>query len=98
MNSIDEAKVRGYLQQDLHYDLYQTGAVMYNMASLARAAGHEIDHRFAAVGLGAGPECRIASGITSLALGGGGCETSMYAIRKEIARWLDTTSAKGIID
>ena len=98
MNSIDEAKVRGYLQYDLHYDPYQTGTVLYNMTSLARAAGHEIDHRFAIAGLGAGPECRVASGITNLALGGGGCETSMYAIRKEITRWLETTSAKGMID
>ncbi len=97
MNSIDEAKVRGFLQYDLHYDQFQTGTVMYNMTALARAAGHEIDHRFASAGLGAGPECRVASGIISLALGGGGCETSMYAIRTEIGRWLETTSAKGMI-
>jgi hypothetical protein len=98
MNSIDEAKVRTYLEYGLRYDPYQTGTVLYNMTSLARAAGHEIDRRFANAGLGAGPECRVASGIASLALGGSGCGASIYAIRKEIARWLETTSAKGMID
>ena len=39
-------------------------------------------------GLGAGPEARIASGITDKALGGGGCETSDYAVRSQIREWL----------
>jgi hypothetical protein len=97
MNSIDEARVRGYLYYRLNYDPYQVGAIVYNMTELARAAGHELDHRFADAGLGAGPECRVASGIINLALGGGGCETSMYAIRQEINKWLLTTPPKGMI-
>ena len=97
MNSIDEAKVRGYLQYALQYDPYQTGSIIYNMNTLARSAGHEIDDRFAHAGLGAGPECRVASGIANLALGGGGCETSMYAIRREIEGWLLKTPPKGLI-
>ena len=97
MNSIDEFKVRKYLQYDLLYDPYQVGTIVYNLVELARVAGHELDHRFAGAGLGAGPECRVASGIVNLALGGGGCETSMYAIRKEIEYWLIKTPPKGMI-
>jgi len=95
MNSIEEAKVRKFLYYDLHYDPYQVGTIIYNMNELARVTGHELDHRFAGAGLGAGPECRVASGIVDLALGGGGCETSMY--RKEIEMWLLKSPSKGMI-
>ncbi len=97
MNSIDEANVRNYLRYRLQYDPYECGSIVYNIRSLARMAGHDIDHRFAHAGLGAGPEARIAAGIVDLALGGGGCETSMYTIRQEIDRWLRVTPPKGMI-
>ena len=71
MNSIVEARVRGYLQYGLQYDPYDCGTIIRNMVDLARAAGHELDDRFAFAGLGAGPENRVASGIVNLALGGG---------------------------
>lgn len=97
MNSIDEAKVRKYLQYDMKYGPYDVGAILGNMTSLARTAGHEIDERYGNAGLGAGPENRVSSGIVNLALGGGGCETSEYAIRTQIQRWLLTTSKKGLL-
>ncbi|MCK4660644.1 MAG: hypothetical protein KAV82_14070 [Phycisphaerae bacterium] len=97
MDSIDEAKVMGFLRYRLNYDPYEVGTIIYNMRDLARMAGHALDHRFGGAGLGAGPEARIACGIVELALGGGGCETSMYTIRQEIARWLRTTPPKGMI-
>jgi len=97
MNAIDEAKVRDYLQSKMHYDPYDVGAIVYNIRTLARMGGHEVDHRFAHAGLGAGPEARVAAGIVELALGGGGCETSQYAIRQEIDKWLRTTPPKGML-
>lgn len=97
MNSIEEAKVRGYLQYTLHYDPYDCGTIVYCIRSLARMGGHDLDHRFAHAGLGAGPEARIATGIVDRALGGGGCETAMYTVRSEIKKWLQTTAAKGMI-
>ncbi len=97
MNSIVEAKVRTYLQDRLHYDPYECGAVVKNLRSLARTAGHELDDRFAHSGLGSGPEGRVAAGIVELALGGGGSETSMYTIRQEIDRWLRTTPLTGAV-
>lgn len=97
MNSIVEAKVRGYLQDRLRYDPYECGAIVKNMRSLARTAGHDLDERFARSGLGSGPEGRVAAGIVELALGGGGSETSGYTIRKEIARWLRTTPQTGAL-
>ncbi len=95
MNSIVEANVRAYLKDRLQYDPYECGAIVKNMRSLARAAGHDLDERFARAGLGAGPEGRVAAGIVDLALGGGGSETSGYAIRQEIDRWLRTTPQTG---
>ena len=97
MNSIEVAKVQAYLQYTLHYDPYQVGAIIHNIRNLARMGGHDLDHRFSHAGLGAGPEARIAAGIVELALGGGGCETSMYTIRKEIGKWLLTTPPMGMI-
>lgn len=97
MNAITEAKIKAYLSNRWHYDLYQIGAIVYNMRSLARMAGHDLDDHFRFAGLGAGPEARVASGITDLALGGGGCETSEYAIRHQIQHWLLTTPSMGPI-
>ena len=97
MNSIVEAEVRDYLRYRLRYDPYQCGAIMQRIRRLARMAGHDLDHRFAHAGLGAGPEARVAAGIVDLARGGGGCETSAYAIRKEIDQWLRTSPPTGMI-
>jgi hypothetical protein len=88
MNSLVEARVDTYLQSWLHYHPYDCGTILECMRSLARVAGHEVDEDFRFAGLGAGPEARVASGITDLALGGGGCETSDYAIRAQIRDWL----------
>jgi len=95
MNSIVETKVRDYLRQTMHYDPYQAGTITGVIRQLARSTGHEVDDRFAKASLSAGPEGRIASAIVNRALGGGGCETSMYTIRSEADRWLRTTSLKG---
>ena len=98
MNSIAEAKLRNFLRDHLHYDPYECGTIIYNIRSLARMAGHDIDPRFAHAGLGAGPEARVAAGVVELSMvGGGGCETSMYTIRQEIDRWLRNTPPKGMI-
>ena len=88
MNSIVEAKVRDLLLNWYHYDPIQAQTAVVTIRDLARAAGHDLDGRFAHAGLGAGPECRVATGIVDRATLGGGCETSDYAIRKEIDYWL----------
>jgi hypothetical protein len=97
MNALAEAKIRDYLREMLHYDPYQAGTIVYRMRELARAAGHELDERFARANLGAGPEARVACTIVALALGAGGGESSMYAVRKQIDEWLRRTPAKGMI-
>ena len=43
MNSIAEAKLRNFLRDHLHYDPYECGTIIYNIRSLARMAGHDID-------------------------------------------------------
>ena len=63
MNSIVEAEVRDYLRYRLRYDPYQCGAIMQRIRRLARMAGHDLDHRFAHAGLGAGPEARVAYAV-----------------------------------
>ncbi len=93
MQALEEAKTGHYLQYVLNYDALEARVVLYNMRNLASMAGHELDHRFTKVGLGAGPEARVAAGILDLALGGGGCETAMYTIRQEIDKWIRTTPA-----
>lgn len=97
MDAIVEARVRDYLRSKWHYSPYQCGAIVYCLRNLARMAGYDLDDRFASAGLGAGPEARIATGIVDLALGGGGCETSAYAIRQQIDQWLRTTSPHGMV-
>ncbi len=95
MNSIVEEELRMYLVNRLHYDPYQCGTILEVMRALARMAGHDFDHRFRHAGLGAGPEARVAAGLVDLAMGGGGCETSPYTIRKHIDDWLLKNPAKG---
>ena len=97
MNSLVEAKVMDFLRYWLHYDPYDCGTLLEQMRSLARMSGHQLDHRFARAGLGAGPEARVAAGIVDLALGGGGCETSDYTIRTHINDWLTKNPQKGRI-
>ena len=97
MNALVETKVRDYLKQTMHYDPYQAGTITYVVRQLAQVVGHGVDERFARVGLGAGPEARVAAAIVDRALGGGGCETSMYTIRQHTDHWLRTTSLKGAV-
>lgn len=97
MNALVEAKVRDYLRTVMHYNPHQAGTIVYVMRQLARATGYEIDERFARASLGAGPEGRIASAIVDRALGGGGCETSMYTIRVHTDTWLRRTGLKGMV-
>lgn len=95
MNSLVEAEVGDYLIKRLHYHPFDCGTILECMRSLARMSGGDLDEHFRWVGLGAGPEARIASGITDLALGGGGCETSDYAIRAQIRDWLLKNPRRG---
>jgi hypothetical protein len=97
MNAIVETKVRDHLRQVMRYSPHQAGTIVYVMRGLARVAGHELDERFARASLAAGPEARVASAIVDRALGGGGCETSMYAIRVHTEAWLRTTGLKGMV-
>jgi hypothetical protein len=97
MNAIVEAEIRDYLIHRLHYDPYDCGTVLECMRSLARMAGHDLDDRFAFASLGAGPEARVASAITDLSLGGGGCETSEYTIRSQVREWLTRNPRKGLL-
>ena len=96
MDSIVEAKLKGYLRNRLGCDPYQCGSILFNVRKLARNAGHALDHRFANAGLSAGPEARVASSIVDHALGGGsGSSTSPYEMKKMIDRWMRTTAPKG---
>lgn len=96
MNSLVEAKVKDFLINRLHYDPYQCGTVVECMRQFARIAGHGLDERFRHSGLGSGPEGRVAAGIVDQALGGGGCETSMYETRMHIDEWIRRHPAKGL--
>lgn len=94
MDTVVEARVKAFLEGWLHYQPLQADTIIEKMRFLANAAGFDLDARFARAGLGAGPECRIASGIVDRALLGGGAETSDYAIRKEVDQWLRRTPLK----
>jgi hypothetical protein len=96
MNSLVEAKIKEYLINRLHYDPYDCGSAVECIRSLARVAGHDLDERFRHANMGAGPEGRVASGICDLALGGGGCETSEYAIRMHLDDWIRRHPVKGL--
>lgn len=95
MNSIVEAKVNDLLTNNFHYHSHDCGTIIERIRSLALAAGHDLDDRFAHAGLGAGPEARIASVIVDRAMLGGGCEAPDYAIRQEVDRWIRTQRRKG---
>ena len=97
MSALVETRVRDYLKQTMHYDPNEAGTITYVIRQLARVAGYEVDERFARASLTAGPEGRVASAIVDRALGGGGCETSMYTIRHQADHWLRTTSLKGAV-
>lgn len=94
MNSTLVGRIKTLLRSELHYDPYQSNAVIGKMAALARMSGHELDTRFAEAGLGAGPEARVASRLVTYALvGTRGTETSAYEMRKTIDQWLRTKPA-----
>jgi hypothetical protein len=95
MDAIIEAKVMDYLWNNHYCKYYDTGTVLEAMRSLARMSGRDLNESFRFAGMGAGPEARIASGIVDLALGGGGCDTSEYAIRMHIRDWLHRQPRKG---
>ena len=96
MNSLAEAKIQDFLIHWLHYRPYDCGTALECMRSLARMAGYDaLDENFAQAGLGAGPDAHIASSITDRALGGGGTETTDYAMRMEINDWLRRFTRKG---
>jgi hypothetical protein len=95
MNSLVEAKVGDYLINRMHYNPYDCGTILECMRRAAQLAGHDLDEEFRFSGLGAGPEARIAAGIVDLALLGGGCETTEYAIRSEIRNWITRNPRKG---
>jgi hypothetical protein len=95
MDSLAEAKVKDMLQHWLHYGPYDCGTVVEQMTAVARTAGFDLDARFAGAGLGAGPEAQVASRILARALLEGGDETSDYAMRKEIEKWLREHPRKG---
>jgi len=95
MDSLVEAKVGDYLRNGLHINPFDVGTVLECMRSLACAGGNDLDESFRYAGLGAGPEARIASGIVDLALLGGGCETSDYAIRMQVRDWTRRHTRKG---
>jgi hypothetical protein len=96
MNSLVESDVKLYLQTWLRCDPFDCGTIVECMRNQARIAGHELDHRFAGAGLAAGPEARVAACIVERALGGNGCETSDYTVRKQIDDWIRLNPRKGL--
>lgn len=96
MNSIVEAEVRNYVQRTLRHDPYECGAIMFHIRRLAQMSGHDVDRRFAHVGLGAGPEGRIAAEIVARSMVGcGGTATEEKHLRIATDRWVRTTAHKG---
>lgn len=91
MNSIVETKIRDHLKSWLHYQPTQINAILHCMRNLARTAGHELDERFANCGLGAGPECNVASALVDRALMGGGTSLSDHEIRAHCEKWIRET-------
>jgi len=88
MNAIVEGKVKGFLQNWLHYNPTQCNTITRCIRDLARPAGYDLDDRFAGAGLGAGPEPCIASTLVEKAIGRGGCSISDYEIRMHCEKWL----------
>ena len=88
MNAIVEGRIETYLKCVMKYQPLECRTILRCIRNLARKAGYALDDRFARAGLAAGPDCRVASGIVDLALGGGGCETAEDTIRYCVKDWL----------
>ncbi len=95
MNSIVEQDIRTYLTTYLKFPQEDCGTVLNCMTHQARAAGFDLDTRFAGASLSAGPEARVASQIVSRATGGAGIEASEDSIRKQIGDWIRRNPRKG---
>lgn len=95
MNSIVEAKVRGYLKDRLQRKSTDCGAIVFNMRSHAQAAGHGLDDGFGGAGLAVGPDARVASSIVGRALGSSGDAVTENLMNKTIDRWVATTPPMG---
>ncbi len=95
MNSDIEERICMLLENWFHYDSNDCGTILACMRSQARMAGFELNGRFAAAGLGAGPEARVASRIVKRALLGGGDETSDYSIETQVREWVLRNPMKG---
>jgi hypothetical protein len=97
MDSLVETRVLDYLRTVLHVAHHKAATVLDCIRDLARVRGFEVDERFAELGTGgtAGPEAQIAAAIVDRALGGGGKETSDYAVRKQIEEWLHRQPRRG---
>jgi len=95
MNSVVEAKIKDFLILNLKYKSSQVGPILDKIDETAAMAGYDVDERFAAAGLGAGPEARVASRIVDASILGGGSETPEYSMRKEIDTWLQKGKPKG---
>lgn len=95
MNSVVEAKIKDFLILNLKYKANQVGPILDKIDAVAAMSGYDVDERFAAAGLGAGPEARIASRIVDVSLLGGGSETPEYAMKKEIDDWIKRSKPKG---
>lgn len=96
MNAIVEAKVKDLLKLKYYVNPYDCGTIVDRMNMLARAAGYDLDERFARAGMGAGPEGRVASTIVDMATLGGGGETPEYTIRQTLNMWIRTNRQLGL--
>ncbi|MHC5108982.1 MAG: hypothetical protein ACYTHJ_03785 [Planctomycetota bacterium] len=92
MDSLVEARVKGYLKHKYHYDPVQIGKILFNIRRVAHAGGYALDERFARAGLGAGVEARTASEVVDRALGGGGGNcTGESHMKAALDKWIRTT-------
>ena len=89
MDSIIDSQIAKYLKNKLHCDPMQVGSAIVQIRSLAKMAGFGVDTQFAAAGLRAGPEARIAAAIVGLATGDTGSGVSVYAIKQQIESWAE---------
>jgi hypothetical protein len=96
MSANVEGRIKSYLVNELHYPVEDCGTILECMRRQARVAGHELDERFAAAGLGAGPEALAAARIVDRALcgGGTGSETPEFAIKKQVDAWIRNNPRK----
>ncbi len=97
MNSLVEERVKGYLTKRLMYGAYDCGAIVFNMRTAARTAGHGLDRKFGSAGLSAGPDANVASFVVDRALGGGaGSAVDEYVLKQTLDRWIRTTPHMGM--